>query len=73
MLQKLVAVVTVVALALAGFGCRKTPPEGAPQKTEVKSQAEYDTQAKKEIDSNNMQAELDGIEKEMQQESRRGF
>jgi len=73
MLQKLVAVVTVVVLALAGFGCRKAPPEDAPQKTEVKNQAEYDAQAKKGIDSNNMQAELDKIEEQMQQESRRGF
>ncbi|MGA2171727.1 MAG: hypothetical protein ABSG82_01765 [Sedimentisphaerales bacterium] len=69
MLRKLIAVVVIMVLAVAGFGCRKAPTQNAPQKTEVKSQAEYDTQAKKEIDSNNMQAELDKIEKEVRQES----
>jgi uncharacterized protein HemX len=73
MLQKLIAVVAVVALAVAGYGCRKKPAQGTTQKTEVKSQAEYDAQAKKEIDSNNMQPELDKIEKEMQQERSGGF
>jgi multidrug efflux pump subunit AcrB len=69
MLRKLIAVVVIMALAVAWFGCRKTPAKSAPQKTAVKNQAEYDTQAKKEIDSNNMQAELDKVEKEVQQES----
>ena len=38
-------------------------------KPEVKSQAEFDAQAKKEIDSSNMKAELDRLEKEIQQET----
>lgn len=69
MLRKLVAVVVIMVLAVAGFGCRKAPPKDAPQKKEVKSQAEYDAKAKQEIDSNNMKAELDKIEKEIRQES----
>jgi hypothetical protein len=90
MLRKLIAVVVIAVVAVAGFGCKKTPaktptktpaeapaktPAGtpaqnAPQKTEVKSQAEYDTKAKKDITSENMQAELDKVEKEIQQESK---
>ncbi len=77
MLRKLIAVVVIAVVAVAGFGCKKTPAKApaksAPQKTEVKSQAEYDAKAKKEITSENMRAELDKIEKEIQQESAGGF
>jgi len=73
MLRKLFVVVVVVALTVAVFGCRKKPAAETPQKIEVKSQAEYDSRAKKEIDSNNMKAELDKIEKQMQQEKSEGF
>jgi len=75
-LRKLIAVVVLVALTVAFSSCRKKPAQTAqpaPQKTEVKTQAEYDQQAKKEIDSNNMQAELERIEKQMQQEKNEGF
>jgi len=86
MLRKLIAVVVIAVVAVAGFGCKKTPAktptktpaeapaktpaESAPQKIEVKSQAEYDAKAKKDITSENMQAELDKVEKEIQQESK---
>jgi hypothetical protein len=73
MLRKLIAVVAIVALSLTILSCRKKPAQSSPQKTEVRSQAEYNETAKKEIDANNMQAELDKIEKEMQQEKGRGF
>jgi Tfp pilus assembly protein PilO len=77
MLRKLIVVVVIAVVAVAGFGCKKTPAKtpakNAPQKTEVKSQAEYDAKAKKEITSKNIQAELDKIEKEIQQEDRGGF
>jgi biopolymer transport protein ExbD len=85
MLRKLIAVVVIVVVAVAGFGCKKTPakspaqtpaksaPQKTEQKTEVKSQAEYDAKAKKEITSENMQAELDKIEKDVQQENKGGF
>ncbi len=77
MLRKLIAVVLIAVVAVAGFGCKKTPAKtpakSAPQKTEVKSQPEYDAKAKKEITSENMQAELDKIEKDVEQESKGGF
>jgi multidrug efflux pump subunit AcrB len=66
MLRKLITVALIVVVAVAGVGCKKTPA----QKTEVKSQAEYDTKAKKDITSENMQAELDKVEKEIQQENK---
>jgi vancomycin resistance protein YoaR len=69
-LRKLIAVVVIMALTVAGLSCRKKPAQTAPQETEVKTQAEYDAQAKKEIDSNNMQAELERIEKQLQQEKK---
>jgi predicted secreted protein len=73
MLRKLFTVVVIVTLTIAIFGCRKKPAAEATQKVAVKNQAEYDAQANKEIDSNNMQAELDKIEKQMQQEKSEGF
>ena len=81
MLRKLIAVAVIVVVAVTGVGCKKTPAstpaqapdKTAPQKTEVKSQAEYDANAKKDITSENMQAELDKIEKEVQQEGKGGF
>ena len=71
---KLITVVVIVMLAIAGFGCKKksVPPAEPNQpvtpKTEVKSQAEYNEMAKKQITKDNMQAELDKVEKEVQQE-----
>ena len=71
---KLINVIVIVTLIVAGFGCKKkaiSPEESnqatAPE-TEVKSQAEYNEMAKKQITKENMQAELDKVEKEVQQE-----
>jgi hypothetical protein len=48
MLRKLITVIVIVALAVTGLACRKkTPAQSAPKKTEVKSQAEYDSLQKK--------------------------
>jgi hypothetical protein len=74
MFGKLITVVIVVMLTIAGFGCKKKPVTPAEPnqptapKTEVKSQAEYNEMAKKQITKDNMQAELDKVEKEVQQE-----
>jgi hypothetical protein len=78
MLGKLITVVAVVMLTIAGFGCKKKPappaipnqPAAAP-KAEVKSQAEYNEMAKKQITKDNMQTELDKVEKEVRQEGLR--
>jgi hypothetical protein len=77
MLGKLITVVAVVMLTIAGFGCKKkpappaTPNQPAAPKAEVKSQAEYNEMAKKQITKDNMQVELDKVEKEVQQEGLR--
>jgi hypothetical protein len=71
---KLISIVVVVTLIVAGFGCKKKPAQPVEPnqpmvpKTEVKTQAEYNEMAKKQITKDNMQAELDKVEKEVQQE-----
>ncbi|MBN2019703.1 MAG: hypothetical protein JW749_05705 [Sedimentisphaerales bacterium] len=77
MLRKLAVVIIILAMFLSAFGCKKksAPPTSAQQQKadantiEVKPQAEFDAQAKKDIDSNNMKAELDRLEKEIEQEA----
>lgn len=70
---KLITVIVVIMLTISGFGCKKKPAQPTPNqpttpKVEVKSQAEYNEMAKKQITKENMQAELDKVEKEVQQE-----
>lgn len=72
-MSRKLTVVVIVALVIAGAGCRKKPAQPAPPKTEVKSQVEYDSQATKDINSENMQAEFDKIQNDVQQERSGGF
>jgi peptidoglycan hydrolase CwlO-like protein len=72
MLRKLIIVVLTLATVFAS-GCRKKPAQTEKPETEVKSQAEYNEMAKKDVNSENMQAELDKLEKEIQQESNSGL
>jgi hypothetical protein len=74
MFSKLITVAVVVILTVAGAGCKKkpaSPNQPASPKAAVKSQAEYNEMAKKQITKDNMQAELDKVEKEVQQERMR--
>ena len=73
MLRKLITVIVLVLVVVVVSGCRKKPAHTETAKTEVKSQADYNEMAKKDINSENMQAELDKLEKEIQQESGGGF
>jgi hypothetical protein len=85
MYRKLIAVVVVVMLAMAGFGCRKKPAQTAPpaspsqtvqqapSQTPAKSPADFNEAAKKEITTDNMQTELDKIEKDIQREGGGGM
>jgi hypothetical protein len=73
MLSKLITVAAVVILTIVGAGCKRKPAPPPPNqpalhKVEVKSQAEYNEMAKKQITKENMQGELDKVEKEVQQE-----
>jgi hypothetical protein len=73
-MSRKLTVVVIVALAVAGAGCRKKPArQPAPPKTEVKSQVDYNSQANKDINSENMQAEFDKIQKDVQQERSGGL
>ena len=67
MLRRILAVVVSVVLCLACLtGCKKDSGE-----TEtVKTEAEYKAEADKEINTENMDEELDKIEKEVEQDSK---
>lgn len=70
MLRKMlviVAVVSIVAFCLSG--CKKSPSETEPNEPVVKTMAEYEAEAEKEITEENMDAELEKIEKELQKET----
>jgi len=73
MLQKLIAVAVLTLAIVMVSGCRKKPAQTETPETEVKSQADYNEMAERDINSENMQAELDKLEKEIQQESTGGF
>jgi predicted small lipoprotein YifL len=61
MLRKIVAVwiVALVSLSLAGCGSSEPAPEPA------KTEAEYKAEAEKEITTENVEAELDKLEQEV--------
>lgn len=63
MKSKLWLVIVMLSIFLVSFaGCKKTEDE---QAVEVKSEAEYKMQADKEITEENMEAELEKIEAEI--------
>jgi thiamine biosynthesis lipoprotein ApbE len=71
MLRKMLVI--AVAAAMATFclsGCKKSPSETKPEPNEaaVKTMAEYEAEAKKDITKENMNAELKKIEKEVEKE-----
>jgi len=61
--------VVIAIVMISVFGCKKQSNESGPSQEEVKTVAEYEAQAKKEINKENMAQELDKIEKELQQET----
>jgi peptidoglycan hydrolase CwlO-like protein len=73
MLRKLTVVFILTLVIILTFGCRKKPSSPETPSTQVKSQADYNEMAKSQISPENMQAELDKLEKEIQQESAGGF
>jgi len=71
MVRKLVLMVTAaITAAFCLTGCKKEPSDTEAQ--EVKTVAEYQAQAEKEITAENMDAELEKIEKAMEQELSQG-
>jgi uncharacterized protein YceK len=63
----LIALATITVLCLSG--CKKTSSETEAQQDVVKTEAEYKAEAEKEINEDNMAAELEKIERAMEQEA----
>ena len=71
MLRKILIIVAVgVISVLCLSGCRKKTSEtkAEQEEVEVKTMAEYEREAKKEISKENLDAELEKIEKELEKE-----
>jgi len=64
----LVLAVTTVVLLFSVSGCKKASRGPEAGEEEVKTAAEYEAEAKKEINKENMNQELDKIEQELAQE-----
>jgi hypothetical protein len=67
MLLKVLIIVAIIAISVVG--CKKRSSGPQPGQTELKTMAEYEAEAKKEITKDNMTQELDKIEKDLQQET----
>lgn len=69
MLRKVVLIIAIAAIVFSVSGCKRSSEEGVLGEEEVKSAAEYEAEAEKEIDEENMAEELDRIEQEMEAEA----
>lgn len=72
MLRRIIVIAVVAAIsAFWMLGCKKTPSSDAskPQEEVVKTQAEYDAEAKENITKDNMASELEKMEKDVEQEA----
>ena len=67
MLRK-IFIIFLLAGLLCINGCKKRTSEAPAEEVVVKTMAEYEAQAEKEITEENMETELQNIEKQMQQE-----
>jgi competence protein ComGC len=63
MLKKLLMISVLVFLMFAFVGCKKTTDDKVGSETTSKSMAEYQTEAKSQINKDNMSSELDKLEK----------
>ncbi len=70
MLRKVLTISVAAILCISYMGgCKKTSSETVTQQDVVKTEAEYKAEAEKEISEENMAAELEKIEKAMEQEA----
>ena len=70
MLRKiLVLAVTMVVLLFSASGCKKASNSPEASEEPVKTAAEYEAEAKEDINEENMEQELDKLEQELQQEA----
>jgi len=71
MLRRIIVIAVVAAISVFWMsGCKKTPSSDASKSQEevVKTQAEYDAEAKENITKDNMASELEKMEKDVEQE-----
>jgi len=68
MLSRVLIIIAVVAIGVFCLsGCKKSPG-GAEPEQEVKTMAEYEAEAREQINKENMDKELESIEKQLEQE-----
>ena len=68
MLRRTLILVAVIAINVCCFsGCKKNSSEAETEK--VRTMVEYETEAKEQINEENMQVELDKLEKAIQEEA----
>ena len=65
----LVLAVTMVVLLFSVSGCKKASKSPEASEEPVKTAAEYEAEATKDINEENMNQELDKLEQELQQEA----
>lgn len=69
MIRKILLISVVVAMVVFYLGgCKKSESGTEPNRPQTKTQAEYETEAKEQINEDNMDAELERIEKELEEE-----
>ena len=69
MFRKILVIVIVTAISVFCLsGCKKRSSEPEPGEEVLKTTAEYQAEARQQINKENMAQELDSIEKEMEQE-----
>ena len=70
MFRKVLTIFVIAILCISYMGgCKKTSSETEAQQDVVKTEAEYKAEAEKEINEDNMAAELEKIERAMEQEA----
>ena len=67
MLRKVLAIVAVIVIC--AFGCKRRSSEPETVQEKLKTTAEYQAEAKEQINKENMAEELEKLEKAMQQET----
>jgi hypothetical protein len=74
MLRTILIIAAAAIIGLGAGGCKKDPDqtgtEGEPNELTAKTQAQYEAEAEKEITAENMQAELEKLEMEINRELR---
>lgn len=74
MLRKILVIIAITAISVSCLtGCKKAPSEAEPEQEVLKTMAEYETEAKEQINKENMAEELEKIEKELEKEISEGL